>query len=165
MDENNLSQEEWLEELLTRSRAKKESSEPVQGDTQPLPQLPKSQPQEDELEAIIREFGGAQPQEPFMDEDFRDTFGQGEDLKQVFDQQPVVQTPVPVPEEKEKPVDKIEEEGPVEKGRPKRKKGEGLFGLPHLAATAVWLIIIITIGISIGRLGWMCASDVLALGR
>ena len=162
MDENNLSQEDWLDELLARPRAEREAAAAAQGDTQPLPQLPKSRPQEDELEAILREFGGSATTEPFMDEEFRDTFGQGEDLKQVFEPEPVAQTPVP--EEIVKPVEKAEE-GPVEKGRPKRKKGEGLFGLPHLAATAVWLIIIITIGISVGRLGWMCASDVLALGR
>lgn len=164
MDENNLSQEDWLEELLAQSRAEKEPAA-AQGDTRMLPELPKNRPQEDELEQILREFGGGEPEEPFKDEDFRETFGQGEDLKQVFDQEPEPVPPVPIPEENEKPVEKTEEEGPVEKGRPKRKKGEGLFGLPHLAATAIWLIIIITIGISIGRLGWMCASDVLALGR
>ena len=53
----------------------------------------------------------------------------------------------------------------MEKGRPKRKKGYGMFGLPHLAATAVWLLIIVTIGVAVGRLVWLCASDVLALGR
>lgn len=54
---------------------------------------------------------------------------------------------------------------PLEKGRPKRKQGYGLFGLPHLAATAVWLAIILAIGVSIGRMVWICAADVLALGR
>ena len=54
---------------------------------------------------------------------------------------------------------------PLEKGRPKRKQGYGLFGLPHLAATAVWLAIILAIGVSIGRMAWLCAADVLALGR
>lgn len=51
------------------------------------------------------------------------------------------------------------------KGRPKRKKGYGLFGLPHLAATAVWLAIIVSIGVSLGRMLWLCAADVLAFGR
>jgi len=51
------------------------------------------------------------------------------------------------------------------KGRPKRKKGYGLFGLPHLAATAVWLLIIVSIGVSLGRMLWLCAADVLAFGR
>ena len=51
------------------------------------------------------------------------------------------------------------------KGRPKRKGGYGLFGLPHLAATLVWLAIIVMIGTSLGRMIWVCAADVLAFGR
>lgn len=51
------------------------------------------------------------------------------------------------------------------KGRPKRKGGYGLFGLPHLAATLVWLGIIVMIGTSLGRMIWVCAADVLAFGR
>ena len=51
------------------------------------------------------------------------------------------------------------------KGRPKRKKGYGLFGLPHLLATLVWLAIIVMIGTSLGRMLWVCAADVLAFGR
>ena len=51
------------------------------------------------------------------------------------------------------------------KGRPKRKKGYGFFGIPHLLATAVWLAIIVMIGTSLGRMLWVCAADVLAFGR
>ena len=54
---------------------------------------------------------------------------------------------------------------PVRKGRPKRKKGTGLFGIPHLIATAVWLAIILVVGTTLGRLLWVCAADVLAFGR
>lgn len=51
------------------------------------------------------------------------------------------------------------------KGRPKRKKGYGFFGIPHLLATVVWLAIIVIIGTSLGRMIWVCAADVLAFGR
>ena len=51
------------------------------------------------------------------------------------------------------------------KGRPRRKSGYGFFGLPHLAATLVWLAIIVMIGTSLGRMIWVCAADVLAFGR
>lgn len=54
---------------------------------------------------------------------------------------------------------------PPRKGRPKRKKGYGLFGIPHLLATVVWLGIIVMIGTSLGRMLWVCAADVLAFGR
>jgi len=53
----------------------------------------------------------------------------------------------------------------VRKGRPRRKKGAGLLGIPHLLATAVWLLLILAIGVSMGRFLWVCASDVLAFGR
>ena len=56
-------------------------------------------------------------------------------------------------------------ERPARKGRPRRKKGYGLLGLPHLAATAVWLLIVVAIGVSLGRMVWVCAADVLAFGR
>ena len=51
------------------------------------------------------------------------------------------------------------------KGRPKRKKGYGFFGIPHLIATGIWLLIIVSIGVSLGRMLWLCAADVLAFGR
>ena len=61
----------------------------------------------------------------------------------------------------------IEDTKPREprKGRPKRKKGYGLFGIPHLIATCIWLAIIVSIGVSLGRMLWLCAADVLAFGR
>lgn len=51
------------------------------------------------------------------------------------------------------------------KGRPKRKKGEGLLGIPNILATLVWLILIVVIGVTAGRMLWICAADVLAFGR
>lgn len=51
------------------------------------------------------------------------------------------------------------------KVRPKRKNSYGLFGLPHLASIAIWAVLCVTIGVSLGRLLWICASDILAFGR
>ena len=51
------------------------------------------------------------------------------------------------------------------KGRPRRRKGAGLLGIPHMLATVVWLLLILAIGVSMGRFLWVCASDVLAFGR
>ena len=51
------------------------------------------------------------------------------------------------------------------KVRPKRKNGYGLFGLPHLVSVAIWAALCIAVGISLGRLVWICAADVLAFGR
>lgn len=66
------------------------------------------------------------------------------------------------------PNEDVEEEdpdAPIRKVRPKRKNGYGLFGLPHLVSTLIWLAIVVTAGISFGRLMWICAADVLAFGR
>lgn len=57
------------------------------------------------------------------------------------------------------------EEEVTRKVRPKRKGGYGLFGLPHLLSTAIWAGLILFIGISLGRVLWLCATDILAFGR
>ncbi len=54
---------------------------------------------------------------------------------------------------------------PARKGRPKRKKGEGMLGIPNILATGIWLAVILVIGITLGRMVWVCAADVLAFGR
>ncbi len=57
------------------------------------------------------------------------------------------------------------EPDPTRKVRPKRKGGYGLLGLPHLISTAIWAAICIAVGITLGRLVWVCAADILAFGR
>ena len=69
-------------------------------------------------------------------------------------------TPAPEPEKKQTPQQAV-----VNKGRPKRKKGEGLFGIPSILVTFVWLALILVIGVTAGRMLWICAADVLAFGR
>ena len=59
----------------------------------------------------------------------------------------------------------IPEEPPLPKGRPRAKKGYGLLGIPHVISTAIWLAITLLIGVSLGRLVWICAAEVLAFGR
>ena len=69
-----------------------------------------------------------------------------------------------VPEVKLEPVPE-QDTRPVRKGRPKRKKGPGLLGIPHLLSAVIWLMIIVAIGTTLGRMLWVCAADVLAFGR
>lgn len=54
---------------------------------------------------------------------------------------------------------------PARKGRPRRKKGEGFFGIPNILVTLVWAAIVLAIGVTLGRMLWVCATDVLAFGR
>ena len=101
-----------------------------------------------------------QPEE-FQDQDFRDTFGDGAEFQKAFDREQPLPAEEPVPEEPAAPA----AEKPVKKGRPARKKGYGFLGIPHILATAVWLVIILWVGVSLGRILWVCATDVLAFGR
>ena len=70
-----------------------------------------------------------------------------------------------VPDSQVKESEAEHRERPVRKGRPKRKKGEGLLGIPNILVTFVWLALILAIGVTAGRMLWVCAADVLAFGR
>jgi len=50
------------------------------------------------------------------------------------------------------------------KGRPK-KNGDGFLGIPHIFATVIWLALILAIGVSLGRVLWVCCADVMAFGK
>ena len=52
-----------------------------------------------------------------------------------------------------------------QKRRPKRTDGYGLLGIPHILATAIWLVLIVAIGVSLGRVLWICCADVMAFGK
>ena len=58
-----------------------------------------------------------------------------------------------------------EADSPLPKSRPKMKKGYGLLGIPHIISTVIWLAITVAIGVSLGRMVWVCAAEVLAFGR
>lgn len=88
------------------------------------------------------------PEEP-ADQEYRDG---GKDFDKMFD--------APASQPQSPPRDR-----PTRKGRPKRKKGEGLLGIPNILATFVWLALILAIGVTAGRMLWVCAADVLAFGR
>lgn len=62
-------------------------------------------------------------------------------------------------------VAQVKAEATPAKRRPARQKGDGLFGIPHILSTVVWLFIVFAVGISLGRLAWVCAADVLAFGK
>ena len=90
-------------------------------------------------------------EEDTVDQGFQD---EGQDFDTMF------QAPAPEPA-KETPRQRTVES----KGRPKRKKGEGLLGIPSILVTFVWLALILIIGVTAGRMLWICAADVLAFGQ
>ncbi len=73
----------------------------------------------------------------------------------------------PVQEERpEAPVRRRKPKEPeVCKARPARKQGYGLFGIPHIISTVIWLLLIVAIGVSLGRLLWVCCADLMAFGK
>lgn len=54
---------------------------------------------------------------------------------------------------------------PLPKRRPKMKSGYGFLGIPHIISTAIWLALTLAIGISLGRVLWVCCADVMAFGK
>ena len=101
-------------------------------------------------EASVEEFN-SEPI-PFRDQEFRDAFGDGAEFDEIMNA-PAPEQPAPVHNRAPR------------KGRPKRRKGEFLFGIPQLAATCIWLGLILVVGVTLGRMLWACAADVLAFGR
>ena len=115
------------------------------------------------------------PVEPFRDEEFRETFGEGKELEAVFAAPAAMEElsaaanreqEAPVPEEsEEEPVRKKKKKTAPSKRRPRHKKGYGLFGIPHILATCVWIGLAVIIGTSLGNVLWLMASDVLAFNQ
>lgn len=58
------------------------------------------------------------------------------------------------------------EDGQTEqKRRPKRTDGYGLWGIPHILSTVIWVALILAIGLSLGRVLWVCCADMMAFGK
>ncbi|MBE6921535.1 MAG: endolytic transglycosylase MltG [Ruminococcaceae bacterium] len=148
----------WLDDLLASSNYGEDAIEDLSSSVEDM-----------ELERIIREAKADEW-----------------DLTDIIEsQQPDYEDPAPAPQpafedpevaaqvyweedEEAAPQEETEEEIFEEsdrKVRPKRKSSYGLFGLPHLASILIWIGIVAVCGISLGRLLWICATDVLAFGR
>lgn len=78
----------------------------------------------------------------------------------------VIPTPDPVKEENLKPKKKpaISKDN-EQKTRPEAKKGYGLYGIPHVLSTLIWLIIILAMGLTLGRTLWVSCADLMAFGK
>lgn len=103
------------------------------------------------LETILPPEPGEEPQEgtDFTEESTEETESSAADTEYAAE----------VDEEEE-----ADETAPT-KRRPKNSTRYGLFGLPHVVVTGVWLAIILMIGGFLGQWIWKGASDVLAFGR
>ena len=114
-------------------------------------------------EAAVQQPAPEVSQEPVQEIAGGAFFAPAEDLLNVEEEQPQVAADEELVQEV---VEETEELPAVEKKRrPRRKKGDGLFGIPHLLSTAVWVFIVLAVGVSLGRVLWVCCTDVLAFGK
>ena len=134
--------DQWLDEILGKGNTARE----ITMDEAALQASGLVHPDEADLERIVQETmqenWGDEPEAP---EDMMDT---GE---------PDASEEEEAPEEEPKTF--------MQKLIAAGKKGDGLFGIPHILSTVIWGILILAIGTSLGRTLWLCAADVLALGK
>ena len=137
----------WLDELLASSTYGDDVPKQTQADSIPYPGVDDA-----ELEKLLKEA--------LADEwNLEDTIENSPPVP-IFDE--ITESDC---EDEEISEEYPEEEDSSRKVRPKKKNVYGLFGVPHLLSTVIWIALIAAIGISLGRLVWVCATDVLAFGR
>ena len=158
----------WFDNLLSKPNIGRE----IGPDEQAVSSAGLTAHEDADLERIIREAKAMDepvlhtpeiPQDgPFRDEEYRHAFGHGESLESVFAEKPSSVSH----EYEDEPEDAVpQKDAPMRKIRPRKKKGYGLFGIPHILATVIWLAIAVAVGVSLGRMIWVCAADVLAFGK
>jgi UPF0755 protein len=155
----------WLNEILDRLNIEEapaqEGQKEIGADEAAIASAKLTHPDDMELERIVQET---------LAENWSDSFEEDKQAAPAEASHPQKSTMPPLQEfndEESEEHDEYEEsinDRFLEKLHPKAKKGSGLFGIPHLIATVVWLCIIVAVGVSIGRLVWVCAADLLALG-
>ena len=169
-------QDDWIDNILTPPT----QGEEILPDEDAIASAGLIHPSDAEVEKIIQETLAENseqpepapesdqqtvPRETFKDAEYRDTFGDGEDLESMFsDGNSAPAANRTDPDTAGEP--SLEEpEGPEKKRRPSRRGTDNIFGLSHVLSTVIWLAVIVIIGISLGNFVWVCASDVLAFGR
>lgn len=155
----------WLNEILDRlniDTTEQPAENPELGpDEQAVASAGLTHPDDLELQRIVQQT---------LAENWGEEFGLQEpayteetDLTRSFlapEEEPTPEDAALAPEEEESINDAF-----IRKLRPKSKKGYGLFGIPHIISTVIWLCLIVAIGVSLGRTVWVCAADLLALGK
>jgi UPF0755 protein len=149
-----------LPEPLAEESKSGDTNEELSAEESALPQAENSEPEQTPEETVCEqspELSVAEATEPLQNtptpvipSEEGKTMSDEEHIQQP-EEEPAEETP-------EKPA-------PPKKRRPKNTKAYGFLGIPHLLATAIWLGIILFIGVGLGKFVWNCAADVLALGK
>lgn len=151
--QNNRNDPDWLDEVLGTKRTPKA----LKHDEAAAAAANLSQPDDAELERIIQET-----------------------MAENWGEEPAAK-PAPAPTKKPTPTRKPKAKKPADTDAPKKNtagkkgvfswaskskgSGDNLWGIPHVISSLIWLVVIIAIGVSVGRFGWLCATDLLALGK
>ncbi|MBR0446542.1 MAG: endolytic transglycosylase MltG [Oscillospiraceae bacterium] len=90
--------------------------------------------------------------------------------KEVTQYFPAVEDTQVIPQQEAAPAEEVpveNEDAPIKvrKVRPLPKKGSGLFGIPHFLSAMIWMAVILMVGLTLGRTGWLCLSDLFAFGK
>lgn len=187
--ELSLEAQAWLDELLGDTSALAAS------ETAPAPEpsvdaIGRPDQQDPELEQIILEtlaedFGMAEPEnlpDPFAAERESSPEAAAEstsvfpetgdtDGTQMFIPLPVTEVLPEEPVKEAAPEEVPEAPAPAPQPavqnpfRRQKKKDRAIRDIPHIFSAAIWFGLIIVIGISLGRIAWVCAADLLAFGK
>lgn len=136
----------WLDKILEKYNITNE----IGPDEQAVSSAGLTHPDDMELERIVQET---------IAENWGDELGSEQNPETVEDEDVQVYSPHTVSQQ-----NTVQEPTAPQKPQNK-KKGYGLLGIPHILATAVWLILIMAVGVTLGRALWLCAADVLALEK
>ncbi len=167
----------WLDEIM-RKLDIPEAPE-LGADEQAAASAGLTHPDDLELEKIVQEtlaenWGEEFAQEAPVQEDTENStrffVPQQADVQEEITPEPAeelvfAEPPVEEPVQPVEPDAKKTQEDVPEKPQSKEKKRPFLFGIPALLATAIWLVVIVVVGLSAGRALWAGASDLLALGK
>ncbi len=154
----------WLDEILQRHDVESILEEPtpshIAPDEDAVTGAGLTAPDEQELERIVQETLA----ENWFTEEDPQASTPGQDDTQFF--APQAEEDIPGEDmSSEARNEPYEQEVPDNSPLPKKKKGYGLLGIPHILSTVIWLVLIVAIGVSLGRTLWLCAADLLALGK
>lgn len=171
-DDQNLEMDSVEEQVSEAVESMDSSQEAMEEIPQEMEQISPAEDQEPETEAAAEEVP-AEAESDTNAEDFPLSAGVNEQFFSTdFGTEPIDETQFPVGNDYEYgnisedvPVKKKKKGRAVKKGRPRRKKGEGLLGIPNILVTLVWAALILVISLTLGRMAWVCAAEVLAFGR
>lgn len=152
--------DDWLDEILGKQNVPKE----LGPDELAVAAAGLTHPDELDLDRIVQETLAETAKDPLPEPQPTQHIDlSGEDVFRNEEKKEVPTQPAS-PEQEVLPDTELDEPNP-RKFRPKAKNGYGLWGIPHILSTALWILMVLFIGVSIGRLAWVCAADLLALGK